>query len=293
MRAGGNGLASRIHKLPRFRSLILTARALGVGSCRVGRCLAWCPEAPVPGEGQSIGGEDAPDLCVRVERLVHACRDRGIHGDTCPRIQRDPSVAEQQLLAGRPAWLEVWDCQNAGEPSFLADRTVNNSNGVEEYRQSEPGQFCSYYGIHDAPNKSEEDPLFDAPSGNQRGDGHSNVCAAWNLPGESTFWGVQVRNGTEGEGLLECEAPGVPERRCGMAHYESFSGNDAVNHPEALTERPWASYLVNPVLEVFGSTELRVVETGPDHGNSGDTGPAPCSRIERPAISWKCASRNG
>ncbi len=163
---------------------------------------------------------------------------------------------------------EAWTCANPGATFFLADHMIDDDNAVEDYRQPEPGQYCSYFGIADTLDDWEPEGLFHAPSGDQRGDEHGSVCASWNSSPEPTFWGVQVRNGEAIEEALKCDAPGVPAQRCGMQHYVALADEDTINHPETLTDRPWASYYVHPVLELYSATNPREVETGPSHGNS-------------------------
>lgn len=162
-------------------------------------------------------------------------------------------------------------CQNAGEAEFLRDRVLDDTNGVEDYRVAEPGQYCSYFGITDTLPDYLTDPYFGAPYGNAVGDAYGNVCAAWNSGSEPTFWGVQTRNGPESGDSRPCAAPGPPEERCGMQHYTAFAGAESVNHPSTLPELPWASYYgsnTRPYLEVYSSSELRSVTTGPKRGNS-------------------------
>ena len=136
-------------------------------------------------------------------------------------------------------------CVGATKPGYLATHMVNDTNGVEDFKQPS-GIYCSWSGLPaslDEPEPVKSFPTVLEPYGEyQEGDGKGNVCGSWANPYYE--WGVKIENVNE----HRCTGEGERES-CWMQNYLSLAG-------QGLSDRPWASYFGNPRLDFVGGAKI-------------------------------------
>ncbi|HST34938.1 MAG TPA: hypothetical protein VLJ80_15615 [Solirubrobacteraceae bacterium] len=121
-------------------------------------------------------------------------------------------------------------CDNLSEHFLEVPGRLLNGGIGQNVELNPSGDYCSYYGLSDTPNK--QDSVYEGGftglgtplpyGGYQEWDGHGNVCQAW-----EQFMGHGLRRSY-------CSTT-----TCGMHHYVSL-------HEQGYSDRPWSTVFSNP-----------------------------------------------